>query len=72
MNLEILGEGFNIFNRSNITALENTLYIFNNAASTLTLNTGQTGILPFLTTSEVNNTTVYQPRSVQFAARFNF
>jgi len=56
----------------NVTALENTLYIFNNPASTLTLNTGQTGISPFLRTTEVNNTTVYGPRQVQFAARFNF
>ena len=72
MNLELVGEGFNLFNRANVTQLENTLYIFNNAASTLTLNTGQTGITPFLGTTEVNNTTVYGPRQVQFAARFNF
>ena len=71
-NVELLGEAFNVFNRSNITFLENTLYILNNATSTLTLNSGQTGILPFLTTSEVNNTTIYQPRSVQFSVRFNF
>jgi hypothetical protein len=71
-NIELLGEAFNVFNRSNITFLENTLYILNNTTSTLTLNSGQTGILPFLTTSEVNNTTIFTPRSVQLAVRFNF
>lgn len=72
MNLEFLAEGFNLFNHSNFTAVGDTLYIFNNAASTLTFNSGQTGITPFLTPTEINNNTIFTPRQVQLSARFNF
>lgn len=71
MKLELLAEGFNIFNRSNVTAV-NTAYISSINFGT----TAQTGVLTynpsFLTTSTINNTITLAPRQIQFGAKFRF
>jgi outer membrane receptor protein involved in Fe transport len=73
MNLEILAEGFNIFNRDNVTAV-NTAYI-----STITFGTtAQVGTLTYNplfgtpTTTGFNNTTTLAPRQIQLGLKFHF
>lgn len=71
MKLEILLEGFNIFNRANVTGV-NTAYL-----SGITFGaTADTGLLTynptFGTTTTLNNTTTLAPRQVQFGAKFHF
>jgi hypothetical protein len=71
MKLEILLEGFNIFNRANVTAV-NTAYI-----STIAFGaTADTGVLTynptFGTPTTFNNTTTLAPRQIQFGAKFHF
>ena len=73
MSLELLAEGFNIFNRSNITQV-NTSYISS-------INFGATSALGVLTynpdfgkttTTGINNTIIFSPRQIQLGARFHF
>jgi hypothetical protein len=71
MNLELLAEGFNIFNRSNVTQV-NTSYISN-----ITWNAvNQTGVLTYNpsygSVNTINNTIVFTPRQIQLGARFHF
>lgn len=63
MNLELLAEGFNIFNRTQVFGVNNTLYI--RSGNTLNYNTSF---------GQVNSTdsTLYRERQIQFAARFQF
>lgn len=73
MNIEVLGEAFNIFNRVNVTNVNATYYQIG------TIATGQPGagtpILTFnqnfLTPTEAGNT-VFRERQIQFAVRFEF
>ncbi len=71
VNLEILAEGFNIFNRSNVTAV-NTSYISNINFGT----TSQTGILTYNPTygqvNTINNTIIFAPRQIQLGVRLHF
>lgn len=66
-NIELLAEGFNIFNRTQVTALNTRLYIIGGtvAASTLTFDP------TFQTLSTAGNSLVRE-RQVQLAARFEF
>jgi hypothetical protein len=74
MNLEFLAEGFNIFNRRNITNLGTTAYTITNPAasappgtpSTLNFQTATFGV-----PSEAGNS-IFRERQVQFAVRFQF
>lgn len=67
MRVEILAEGFNIFNRSNVTNV-NTAYISN-----INFNTGDLTYNPsFGTTNTINNTITLAPRQIQLGARFHF
>jgi hypothetical protein len=71
MSLELLAEGFNIFNRSNVTQV-NTAYI-----SSINFGaTSATGVLTynplFGSTSTINNTIIFSPRQIQLGARFHF
>lgn len=73
MNLEILGEFFNLFNRVNVTNLGTTLYNVGGGTSggvttapTLTAQTSLFGV-----PNEAGNT-VFRERQIQFAARFEF
>ena len=66
-NLELLAEGFNIFNHSNVTAA-NTSFISNQNTTTnvLTYNSS------FGSTTSINNTIIFSPRQIQLGVRFNF
>jgi Carboxypeptidase regulatory-like domain/TonB dependent receptor len=70
-SLELLAEGFNIFNRSNVTAV-NTQYISNINFGT----TSQTGILTYNplygTATTINNTAIFAPRQIQLGVRLHF
>lgn len=66
-NLELLAEGFNIFNRSNVTAASNS-YI-----STINFTTGDLTYNPsYGTTTTINNTIIFAPRQIQLGVRFHF
>ena len=67
MNLEILAEGFNLFNRSNVTGVNNT-YISNINFTTGVLTYNPT----FGSTTTINNSTNLAPRQIQLGAKFNF
>ena len=67
MNLELLAEGFNIFNRSNVTRANDT-YISN-----INFTTGVLTYNPdFGSTTQINNTITLAPRQIQLGAKFNF
>lgn len=65
MKLELLGEMFNIFNRTQVTSLNTTFYNLNNTTGVLTYNTA------FGAITEASGT-LFRERQVQFAARFQF
>jgi len=73
MKLEILLEGFNIFNRANVTAV-NTSYLvstpipFGATADTAVLTYNPS----FGTPTTFNNTGTLAPRQIQFGAKFHF
>ena len=66
MNFELLAEGFNLFNRTEVTGVNQTLYtisgtnlIFNSGASGFNAVTGA-------------DSTLFRERQVQLGARFQF
>jgi hypothetical protein len=63
MNIEILGEGFNIFNRTQVTQLNSQIY----SLSGTTLN-----FVPAFGTIAEASGTLFRERQIQFAARFQF
>jgi hypothetical protein len=63
MRLEVLAEGFNWFNRTQVTGVNATFY--NLSGTTLTYNT------PFGATTGADST-LFRERQIQFAARFEF
>ncbi|HEX8286407.1 MAG TPA: carboxypeptidase regulatory-like domain-containing protein [Pyrinomonadaceae bacterium] len=67
-NLEILAEGFNIFNRVNVTDVGTTAY--NISGTTLTYVTSG-GVPTFGVPTEAGNS-IFRERQIQFAARFQF
>ncbi len=67
VKLEVLAEGFNVFNRTQITNVNPTIYNF--SGSTLTFN--GTGTNPFLNVTGADST-LFRERQVQLAARFEF
>ena len=71
MNLELLAEGFNIFNRSNVTAVNSSYISFINFGTT-----SQVGVLTynptFGSTTTINNTIIFAPRQIQLGVRFHF
>ena len=67
MSLQLLAEGFNIFNRSNVTDVNNS-YISN-----INFTTGDLTYNPsFGTTTTINNTNTLAPRQIQLGAKFIF
>jgi hypothetical protein len=66
MNLEFLAEGFNIFNRSNVTGITDQEYTFSSATNTLNFQSN------YLTPTTLNNTINLSPRQIQLAVRFHF
>ena len=67
MKLEVLAEGFNIFNRTQVTVVNGTLY--NQSGTTMTFNGAGTN--PFFNVTGADST-LFRERQVQFAARFEF
>jgi outer membrane receptor protein involved in Fe transport len=63
VNLELLGEAFNVFNRTHVFAQNSTLYT--RSGNTLTFNQSFGDITS-------TDSTLYRERQVQFAARFQF
>ena len=61
--LELLAEGFNVFNRFQVTGMNSTLY--NQSGTTLTLN-------PTFQTITGADSTLFRERQIQLAARFQF
>lgn len=76
-SVEVLAEGFNIFNRTQVTSLNTTLYSIGGTATASTLSllttgsTPQTGVQTFGTTSAAGNS-LLRERQVQLAVRFEF
>lgn len=66
-NLEILAEGFNIFNRQNVTNLGTRAYIVGGTATAATLTYDPLFGIP----TEAGNS-IFRERQIQFAARFQF
>ncbi len=62
-NIEILAEGFNIFNRTQVTGVNNTFY--NTSGNTLIFN-------PDFGTTNAAGGFLFRERQIQFAARFEF
>lgn len=62
-NLEFLVEGFNVFNRTQVTLVQGTIY--NISGTALNFNA------PFASTTGADST-LFRERQVQFAARFEF
>jgi hypothetical protein len=77
LNLELIAEGFNIFNRTQVTTINNTLYAIGGTATATVLNfqtdTGNplTGNPTFGTTTAAGNSLIRE-RQIQLAVRFNF
>jgi hypothetical protein len=71
MRLELLAEGFNIFNRSNVTGVNNS-YISNINFTTGVLTYNASATTPFRSTTSINNTTTLAPRQIQLGVRFHF
>jgi Carboxypeptidase regulatory-like domain len=64
--LELLAEGFNIFNRTQVTTLNTTMYSI--SGTTLTFNSGASG---FGSVTGADST-LFRERQIQLAARFEF
>jgi outer membrane receptor protein involved in Fe transport len=69
VKLELLAEGFNVFNRFQVTNMNATLY--NQSGSTLTFNSGGTVTNPFMNITGADST-LFRERQVQLAARLQF
>jgi hypothetical protein len=67
--LELLAEGFNVFNRFQVTNMNATLY--NQSGSTLTFNSGPGIGNPFLNITGADST-LFRERQIQLAARLQF
>ena len=67
VKLEFLVEGFNVFNRTQVTVVNPTIY--NQAGTTLTFNGAGTN--PFFNVTGADST-LFRERQVQFATRFEF
>ncbi len=75
-NLELLAEGFNVFNRTQVFGLSSTLYNRNTNCFTIngitTSNTNGLCYNPTFGETTTTDSTLYRERQVQFAARFQF
>jgi hypothetical protein len=65
VSFEVLGEAFNLFNRTQVTQVNGTFYNLNTATNTLTFNTAFNQIT-------AAGGTLFRERQVQVAARFQF
>lgn len=66
--IELLAEGFNIFNRTQVTGINNRMYVI----STSGQNVNATFDPTFGTPSDLSNGFFFRERQIQFAVRFEF
>jgi hypothetical protein len=66
MNLEFLAEGFNIFNRYQVTGVNTTLYTFSGSNLSFTPNGPNFGV------PNSTGNSIFRERQIQFALRFQF
>lgn len=66
--LELLAEGFNIFNRTQVTGVNNTMYRLSASGGGVIATFDPT----FATPSDLSNGFFFRERQIQFAARFEF
>jgi len=66
--IELLAEGFNIFNRPQVTGINNRMYLISASGS----NVNATFDPTFGTTSDVSNAFFFRERQIQLAVRFEF
>jgi len=64
--VELLAEGFNIFNRTQVTTVSTTMYTI--SGTTLNFNSGPSG---FGSVTGADST-LFRERQIQLAARFEF
>jgi outer membrane receptor protein involved in Fe transport len=69
--LELLAEGFNVFNRTQVTGVNGTIYAFNTAGCPAGAAQCLTANAPFGTVTGADST-LFRERQVQLAARFQF
>ncbi len=70
-NLEFLAEGFNIFNRQNITGVGQTAYIISGSTLNFQGEGGPVSTPTFGVPNEAGNT-IFRERQIQLAVRFQF
>ena len=66
MNFELLAEGFNLFNRTQVTGVNQTLYTI--SGNTLVFNSGASGFNSITGA----DSTLFRERQIQIGARFQF
>jgi hypothetical protein len=66
--LQLIGEAFNLFNRQNVTGVNNLGYIIGGTATAPTLSFNSA----FGTVTSANNNFAYSTRQIQIGARFQF
>jgi len=66
--IELLAEGFNIFNRTQVTGVNNRMYVLSTSGGNVVANFDPT----FGTPSDLSNGFFFRERQIQFAARFEF
>jgi Carboxypeptidase regulatory-like domain/TonB dependent receptor len=71
MNFEILAEGFNLFNRTQVTLVNNTLYNFSTTGCPSGVSQCLTANSAFGTTTGADST-LFRERQIQLGARFQF
>jgi outer membrane receptor protein involved in Fe transport len=66
--IELLAEGFNIFNRTQVTGINNRMYVVSTSGSNVIATFDPT----FGTPSDLSNGFFFRERQIQLAARFEF
>jgi outer membrane receptor protein involved in Fe transport len=66
--LEFLAEGFNVFNRTQVTGVNNRIYVLSNVGGETVANFDPT----FGTPSDLSNGFFFRERQIQLAVRFEF
>jgi hypothetical protein len=71
--IELLAEGFNIFNRTQVTGVNNRMYVLSAPATGANANTVIATFDPtFGTPSDLSNGFFFRERQIQWAVRFEF
>jgi hypothetical protein len=71
MNFEVLAEGFNLFNRTQVTGVNTTIYNFSTTGCPAGSAQCLTSNAPFGTTTAADST-LFRERQIQLGVRFNF